>query len=189
MDCSPPGSSVRGIFQARVLEWVAIPFSRGSCWPRDQTLVSCIVGRFFTSWATSAYVLFFFLPKRHALLFFSPSSSILKSYPAQILLLLWNFCSAQLIHQRNQNIRNPRPEGTWNSSGPLFSFYRWESRSQQPSVRGRVFLPSDSHRPWAPALLTYREHVLSLWLVCKLLEARAVSSSSWRFSACRVHLP
>jgi len=45
MDCSPPGSSVHGIFQARVLEWVAISFSRGSFQPRDQTLISCIAGR------------------------------------------------------------------------------------------------------------------------------------------------
>ena len=43
MDCSPPGSSVLGILQARILEWVAISFSRGSSRPRDQTLVSCIV--------------------------------------------------------------------------------------------------------------------------------------------------
>ena len=40
MDCSPPGSSVHGILQARILEWVAIPFSRGSSWPKDQTWVS-----------------------------------------------------------------------------------------------------------------------------------------------------
>ena len=40
MDCSPPGSSVRGILQARILEWVAIPFSRGSSQPRDWTQVS-----------------------------------------------------------------------------------------------------------------------------------------------------
>ena len=52
MDCSPPGSSVYGILQARILEWVAIPFSRGSYWPRDRTQVSCIAGRFFTVWAT-----------------------------------------------------------------------------------------------------------------------------------------
>ena len=51
MDCSPPGSSVHGILQARILEWVAIPLSRGSSWPRDRTQVSCIVGRFFTVWA------------------------------------------------------------------------------------------------------------------------------------------
>ena len=48
MDCSPPGSSFRGILQARILERVAIPFSRGSSRPRDQTRVSHTVGRFYT---------------------------------------------------------------------------------------------------------------------------------------------
>ena len=50
--CDPMGSPVHGILQARILEWVAFPFSRGSSQPRDQTQVSHIVGRFFTSWAT-----------------------------------------------------------------------------------------------------------------------------------------
>ena len=49
MDCGPPGSSVHGILQARILEWVAISFSRRSFQPRDQTWVSCIAGGFFTS--------------------------------------------------------------------------------------------------------------------------------------------
>ena len=52
MDCSLPGASVHGIFQARVLKWVATAFSRGSSQPRDRTLVSRIVGRRFTVWAT-----------------------------------------------------------------------------------------------------------------------------------------
>ena len=52
MDCSLPGSSLHGILQARVLEWVAIPFSRGSSWPRDRTRVSLIAGRCFNLWAT-----------------------------------------------------------------------------------------------------------------------------------------
>ena len=52
MDCSLPDSSVHGIFQARVLEWIAISSSRGSSQPRDQTQVSHIAGRFFTIWAT-----------------------------------------------------------------------------------------------------------------------------------------
>ena len=52
MNCSPPASSIHGILQARILERVAIPFSRGSSWSRDQTQVSCIAGRFFTIWAT-----------------------------------------------------------------------------------------------------------------------------------------
>ena len=53
--CDPvglPGSSVHGILQARILEWVAISFSRGSSWPRDQTQVSHTAGRPFSLWAT-----------------------------------------------------------------------------------------------------------------------------------------
>ena len=49
VDCCPPGSSDHGISQARVLEWVAISFSRGSFPPRDQTRVSCLTGKFFTT--------------------------------------------------------------------------------------------------------------------------------------------
>ena len=52
MVCSLPGSSVHGIIQARILEWVVYPFSRESSQPRNRTRVSCIAGRFFTSWAT-----------------------------------------------------------------------------------------------------------------------------------------
>ena len=53
MDCSPSGFSVHGILQARILERVAIPFSRGSSWPRDWTWVSSTGGGFFTIWITS----------------------------------------------------------------------------------------------------------------------------------------
>ena len=49
MDCSPPGSSVQGILQARILEWVALPSSRGSSSPRDRTCISCIVDGFFST--------------------------------------------------------------------------------------------------------------------------------------------
>ena len=53
MDCGLPGSSVHGILQARILDCVAVPFSRGSFQPRDGTqvtlVVSCVAGRFFTS--------------------------------------------------------------------------------------------------------------------------------------------
>ena len=55
MDCRLPGSSVHGILQARILEWVAIAFSRGSSQCRDQTRVSHIAGRFFTVWAVKVY--------------------------------------------------------------------------------------------------------------------------------------
>ena len=51
-DCSPLGSSVHGIFQARILEWVAISFSRGSSWSRGQTCISRIGRRILYHWAT-----------------------------------------------------------------------------------------------------------------------------------------
>ena len=52
MDCSPPGSSVHGILQERIMKWVAISYSRGSSWSRNWTQVSCFVGSFFTIWST-----------------------------------------------------------------------------------------------------------------------------------------
>ena len=52
MDCSPPGSSVRGVSRERILAWVAISYCRGSSRLRGQTQVSCIAGRFFTNGAT-----------------------------------------------------------------------------------------------------------------------------------------
>ena len=59
MDCSPPGFFVHGILQARLLEWVAIPFSRGSSWPRDRNwspASPALAGRFFTTGAAWMYI-------------------------------------------------------------------------------------------------------------------------------------
>ena len=50
--CDPTDYTVHGILKARILEWVAFPFSRGSSQPSDRTQVSCIAGGFFTVWAT-----------------------------------------------------------------------------------------------------------------------------------------
>ena len=50
--CDPMDYTVHGVLLARILEWVAVPISKGSSQPRDQSQVSCIAGRFFTSWAT-----------------------------------------------------------------------------------------------------------------------------------------
>ena len=50
--CDPMDHTVHGILQARILEWVAVPFSRGSSQPRDRIQLSHIAGGFFTSWAT-----------------------------------------------------------------------------------------------------------------------------------------
>ena len=60
VDCSPPGSSLRGILQARILEWVAISFSRRSSQPRDRTQVSRTAGGRFIIWATVSEILTYF---------------------------------------------------------------------------------------------------------------------------------
>ena len=60
--CSLPGSSIRGILQAKTLEWVAIFFSRGSSQPRDRTGVSCIAGRCFTLWVTRGSPQIYIIP-------------------------------------------------------------------------------------------------------------------------------
>ena len=57
MRCSLSGSSFHGILQARILEWIAMPSSKGFSWLRDQTLVSCTAGRFFTTWANREVLL------------------------------------------------------------------------------------------------------------------------------------
>ena len=59
LDCGPPGSSVHDILQARILEWVAFPFSKGSSWLRDQTQVSCTAGRVFTNWMGKCVAIIF----------------------------------------------------------------------------------------------------------------------------------
>ena len=53
LDCRLPSSSVHGILQARMLEWIAIPFSRESSWPRDGTQVSCITSKLFSVWGST----------------------------------------------------------------------------------------------------------------------------------------
>ena len=100
MDCSPPGSSVQGILQARILNWVAISFSRGSSRPRDQTWVSRIAGRRFNLWAT-----------REALIYFRRSNYFFKylfiylSVPALscstqgLPYLLWHVVSLVVAHE------------------------------------------------------------------------------------------
>ena len=64
MDCSLPGSSVHGIFQTIVLEWIAISFSRGSSQIRDWTWVSLIVDGHFTIWATSEVPMYLYLHQK-----------------------------------------------------------------------------------------------------------------------------
>ena len=71
MYCSLPGSSVHGILQARILEWIAVPSSRGSSWLRDWTWVSSIIGGFFTIWTTREAVLSVFMCSLFSSFFFA----------------------------------------------------------------------------------------------------------------------
>ena len=79
MDSSLPGSAIHGIFQAKILEWAAISFSRGSSQPRDQTWVSCVGDRRFTVWATNpsttSHFSFSWCSLKYLLLLISPSYS------------------------------------------------------------------------------------------------------------------
>ena len=84
MDCSLPGFSVHGILQARILEWVAIPFSRGSSLLRDWTWVSWFAGRFFTVWTPRGAYLYVWKywsrnKKRHTIFMNSKFNMVKKS--------------------------------------------------------------------------------------------------------------
>ena len=86
MDCSPPGFSVHGILQARILEWVAMSSSRGSSWSRDQTQASCIAGGFFTVWATGEVLFLYRLA--HFFFFFFARTFLVKFVPRFLIFLL-----------------------------------------------------------------------------------------------------
>ena len=100
---SPLGSSVHEISQARVLEWGAIPFSRGSSWPRDWTWVSCITGRFFIYWATweaPKYIIFSKSPSQvnlklriKSIILFPTNHNISNLFFLKILIFYYNLVS------------------------------------------------------------------------------------------------
>jgi len=99
IDCSPPGSSGYGIFQARILELVAISFSRGSSQPRDHTHVSgvsWIAGTFFTTGPPGEFHYFVY----HKQLWISEAKSA-SSYAFQVLHLCWIFVSFSIIYSES----------------------------------------------------------------------------------------
>ena len=84
MDCSPPSSSVHGIFQARILEWVAISFSRGSSWLRDWTQVSW---KILYHWPISEYIYIYIYTHTHTHIHTHTHNWILYIYINYIVLL------------------------------------------------------------------------------------------------------
>ena len=99
VDCSLPGSSVHGILQVRILEWVAIPFSRGSSWPMDRTWVSCLAGRFYIFWATRVES----FPKKIIWLVWRLSVSFFACSPTNIEKWLGHFCEGYYFFMPFQN--------------------------------------------------------------------------------------
>ena len=115
IDCSLPGSSVHGILQTRILEWVAIPFSRGSSWPRDRSWVSYIAGRFFTIWATreakvEVFLEFPWLLYDPANVVISISGSSASSKPS---LYIWKFSIHRLLKTSLKDFEHNLPS-MWN---------------------------------------------------------------------------
>ena len=95
MDCSPPASSVHGLLQARILEWVAICFPRGSSQPRHQIQVSCTAGRFFTVWSeTNTPLSINYTSIRASLV-----AQMVKNLPAMWETWVWSMCWDDLLEK------------------------------------------------------------------------------------------
>ena len=137
MNRSPPGFSVHGILQATVLEWIVIPFSRGSSRPKDQNQVSCVASRFFTVWAVR---------EAHAV---SPQTS-----PAQTVFQTpypmpgYNKVTRDVASKPKSAARH-RP-GVGCSPLPFHKWKRWRSLRRGQTKGGRA-RDRESHRARAEA--------------------------------------
>ena len=146
MDCSPPGSSVHWVSQARILEWVAISFSRGSSQFRNQTHVSCIACRFFTDWTTREAALYslvisiwVWISLKNSLNWATPSSGVYGCF--------WHPTPVLLAGKSNgqRSLVGCSPWGRWvrhdwATSLSLFTFMHWRGKWQPTPV----FLPGES---------------------------------------------
>ena len=121
MDCSSPGSSVDGILQARILEWVAIPFSRGSSRPRDRSWVSCIAGRFFTAESPG-----------------KPSFTVLQLRKAWDFIVITASCFL-CVYTNFDSFRRPYGSGFWSTAyvSSTWTLINTESSCQLEILRGR----------------------------------------------------
>ena len=145
MDCCPLGLSVHGILQARILEWVAIPFYRGSSLPRDWTCVSHMAGKFFTIWATREVLTYNY----NLLILFRRLSSVQFSY--------WVVFDSLQPHEL-QHARPPCPSptpGVYSNSCP-------SSRWCHPAISSSV-VPFSSCLQSLPASESFPMGQLFAW--------------------------
>ena len=157
MDCNPPGSSVHGFLRARILEWGAIPFSRGSSQPREWSQVSCISRWILYHWATSEAILLMFSSVQslsHVLLFATPwiaacqaSLSITNSFSSLRLTSIKSVMpSSHLILCRPLLLLPPIPPAS--ESFPVSQLFAWGGQSTGVSALAS-FLPKNT-QDWSP---------------------------------------
>jgi len=197
MDCSPPGSSVHGILQARILEWVAIPFSRRSSWPRDQIQVSCIAAHSLSSeppgkpfYKSCSNVTFFI--RLTLMILFKLSSFSQLSHPLSFSYFPFSTlrCSFQMVQNGKQKHKtHPFLAVPFNL---FFSWYivypivleylNWNTIfiHWMVSVQFSHSVVSDSVIPWTAA----RQASLSItnsWSLLKLMSNESVMTSNHLF--------
>ena len=161
VDCSPPGFSILGISQARILEWVAISFSRGSSWPRDWTWVSCIGGWNLYHWDT------FSLVTQLGLTLCDPLNCSTPGFPIHHQLLE---LAQTHVHQVGDAIQPSCPLSS--PSPPAFSLFQhqglfqWVSSSHQVA-KGWEFQLQHQHQFFSTQLSLWSNSHIPTWLLEK----------------------
>ena len=144
MDCSPTGSSVHGISQERILEWIAISFSRGSSWPRGWMHVSCLGRQILYLWATSSVQLLSLIR-----LFVTPWTAACQ---ASLLFTISQVCSnsCSLTHWCHPTISyTVIPFFSWPQSFQHQGLFKWVSSSHQVAKVLEFHLHHQSYK-WTP---------------------------------------
>ena len=134
--CDPVDYKVHGILQARILECIGFPFSRGSSQSRDRTQISYIAGRFFTSWATRLNIIPLSISIYH-MSYVYPEKAMAPHSSTLTWKIPWMEEPSKL-----QSMRSLRVGQYWVTSLSLFTFMHWR-RKWQPTP---VFLPGESQR-------------------------------------------
>ena len=149
MDCSLPGSSIHEIFQARILEWVAISYSRRSSQPRGWTRVSCIVGRLFIVWATKE------VHYKWHFLFFSISNNLYRDITDFNILFYLKPCFSSIQFSQSLVSDSLRPHGLQHARLPCPSPTHKTCSNSSPSSQWCYPTISSSVVPFSSCLQSF----------------------------------
>ena len=163
MDCSLPGSSVHGIFQARVLERVAVSFFRGSSWPRGRAQVSLIAGRCFTIWATWEATRKSEHPYKHQRIVIYDVKSLKKNFPPSFKRIINNNLTWSLPENRKRI--NISQLILWGQNNPDTKTRQWQHTHQRKletsvSIEFRWEIPQQNI---SKLIQQYRKENCILW--------------------------